>query len=916
MRPFALARAIPAACWLLVAAVGVRAGDEVDYRGQIKPLLKSHCYACHAALKQEGGLRVDTAALALKGGDSGPAVVAGKPEASPLIERVTASDASIRMPQEGKPLSAGQVDLLRRWIAAGAPAPEAEQPAADPKLHWSFQPPRRPAIPAARGQVANAVDCFLDAKLADRELAPLGPASPEVQLRRLYLDLIGLPPTRGQLHAFLADRSPDAYERAADRLLASPQYGERWARHWMDVWRYSDWYGRRAVPDVMNSYPQIWRWRDWIARSLAEGKGYDQMILEMLAADELWPGEPERHVATGFIVRNWFKWNYDTWMRDQVEHTGKAFLGLTFNCALCHDHKYDPISQEDYFRFRAIFEPLELRHDRVPGEADPGSFKKYVYAESYGPIATGRIRVFDEKLDAQTFMYRGGDQRNRFEGRPPVAPGVPAILGGAPFAIEPIDLPPQAYYPGLRAHVREEELVRCKAAVTKAEASVSKASAAHAAAEEASRGIKPFDESAAKTLAVAERTLAAAEATLAAARGDLSALAARIEADRARYESHSPQAQELATIAARLEREAKALAARAQVAAAALAASQAEAAPADDKRPGAIAAALKKLAEATEADAAAQAELAKVDGNYSPLGPVYPARSTGRRAALARWIASADNPLTARVAVNHVWRWHFGRPLVETTANFGASGKPPSHPELLDWLALELVENHWSPKRFSRKLVASEAYRRASDGGIQESNIPHSALRTPHLLDPENRWYWRAHVQRMEAEVVRDSVLAVAGELDQSVGGPEIDHAQGLSSRRRSLYFAHHGESKMELLELFDGASPTDCYERSTSTRPQQALALSNSELAREAARQLAARLHEPNIADEPFAQAAFEHVLSRSATPGELAAATGFLARQKAIVGEAEPQADSTLRSRASLIHVLLNHHDFVTIR
>ena len=281
------------------------------------------------------------------------------------------------------------------------------------------------------------IDRFLAAKQRELGLTPVGEAPRNILLRRVYLDLIGLPPTRDELHAFLADERPDAYERVVDRLLASPQYGERWGRHWMDVWRYSDWYGRRSVPDVMNSYPHdlaVAR----LDRPLAErGQGLrPDGAVEMLAADELWPDDQERCAATGFIVRNWFKWNYDTWMRDQVEHTGKAFLGLTFNCALCHDHKYDPITQEDYFRFRAFFEPLELRHDRVAGQADPGPFMKYVYAKSYGPIAHGMIRVFDEKLDApDVHVPRRRRAELKIEGKPAVPPGVPAMLGGERIAV-------------------------------------------------------------------------------------------------------------------------------------------------------------------------------------------------------------------------------------------------------------------------------------------------------------------------------------------------------------------------------------------------------------------------------------------------------------------------------------------------
>ncbi len=268
-----------------------------------------------------------------------------------------------------------------------------------------------------------------------------------------------MPPTRPELQAFLDDPSDASYEQVVDRLLASPHYGERWGRHWMDVWRYSDWYGRRAVPDVTNSYAMIWRWRDWIVRSLNDDKGYDRMVAEMLAADELEPGNDTEAVATGFLLRNFYRWNYNTWMKDNVEHTAKAFLGLTIQCAHCHDHKYDPISHEDYFAFRAIFEPLEVRHDRVPGEPDPGPYPKYVYGAAYKPITSGLTRVFDEKLDAQTFLYTRGESRNIVPGRPPVAPGVPRFLGGA-FRVEAVDLPHEAHYPGLKPFFQREELLQ------------------------------------------------------------------------------------------------------------------------------------------------------------------------------------------------------------------------------------------------------------------------------------------------------------------------------------------------------------------------------------------------------------------------------------------------------------------------
>jgi hypothetical protein len=455
-------------------------------------------------------------------------------------------------------------------------------------------------------------------------------------------------------------------------------------------------------------------------------------------------------------------------------------------------------------------------------------------------------------------------------------------------------LPPQAFYPGLQPFVQQEELARRRADVVAAESALS--------------------------VATDEKARPPLEAKLAAAKAELASLESRIAADNARYGA-TADADALAKSAAKAEREAKAAAAQADVAVAEVAAAAADALPADDKKAAAVKAAQDKLTAVKAALTAAQAEVAKEDGNYTPLSPVYPQQSTGRRAALARWITSRDNPMAARVAANHVWRWHFGQALVPTVANFGRNGKPPSHPELLDWLAAELMDGDWTMKRLHRTLVTSDAYRRSSgminDQAPMSEQILNPKSEVPNQsVDPDNIYLWRANPTRMEAEVMRDSLLAVAGELDARMGGQEIDHAQGLTSRRRSLYFAHHGESKMEFLELFDAASPTDCYERSTSIRPQQALALSNSDLAREMSRKLAARLAAQGMSEEDFVTAAFEQVLSRSPSPAEAAAAGKFLANQQALYLESAASGDLVQRSRESLVHVLLNHHDFVTVR
>ncbi len=450
---------------LFAAGTTVLADDDsVDYARDVKPILHERCYSCHGTLKQEAGLRLDTAEFAFKGGDSGPAIVSKDLNASHLIDRISATDDSVRMPPEGKPLTPDQISLMSRWIEAGAPAPDDEKPEEDPRQHWAFQKPVRPAVPnfhsllnPAGNSTVNPIDAFIAGQRSSAGTTPLPQADRATLLRRVYLDLIGLPPSADQLQQFLNDDSPSAYENVVDQLLASPQHGERWGRHWMDVWRYSDWYGRRSVPDVMNSYPMVWRWRDWIVRSINENKPYDQMIVEMLAADEVLPADDENIVATGYLVRSWFKWNYETWKKELVEHTGKAFLGLTLNCAQCHDHKYDPLAQEEYFRFRAFFEPLELRHDRVPGEADPGMFEKYIYGKPYGPIKSGMVRVFDEYLDAETFMFSKGDARLRIEGKPAMTPGAPAVIGGDHLQTTTLTLPIEAAYPGMKEFIRTEE---------------------------------------------------------------------------------------------------------------------------------------------------------------------------------------------------------------------------------------------------------------------------------------------------------------------------------------------------------------------------------------------------------------------------------------------------------------------------
>jgi hypothetical protein len=853
--------ALAAVC---VAPPAARAADAVDYLRDIKPVLKERCYACHGALKQKGKLRLDTVALATTGGRSGPAITPGK-AGSLLLERVCDTDDRTRMPPEGQPLSAAEIKLLKAWIEQGAKGPKDEAPELDPSKHWAFQPVSRPKVPQGS---ANPIDAFLQAKWQEKGLKPVAEADKATLLRRVYLDLVGVPPTRDELLAFLKDDAPDAYEKAVDTLLASPQYGERWGRRWMDVWRYSDWYGRRSVPDVLNSYGQVWRWRDWVVTSLNNDRAYDEMVKLMIAADELAPTKDEDLVATGFVVRNFFRWNYNNWMRDNVEHTAKAFLGLTFNCCHCHDHKYDPITQEEYFKLRAVFEPIEIRHDRWPGEADPGVYPKYSYTASYKPITSGLVRVMDEKPDAKTYFYTGGDERNVQKDRGPVAPGVPAALGGT-FAVRAIDLPPESWYPGLKAFVRKEETDKLEAQVK----------VQYAALEATMR-------------AGEVNAVRVAEAALTVELAKLTALKARIAADDVRYLSALGDLKTAAEAASRAER--------------AVVLAQAQLNLTRAQFPTKAAPKLAPVADLVKAVEAARKALDVPSVVYAPLSPQYPKTSSGRRAALANWIASKDNPLTARVAVNHIWAGHFGTPLVETTNNFGRSGKAPTNPELLDWLASELVSQGWKTKPLHRLVVTSRAYRMTSKGAD-----------SPNLkADADNVYLWRFPTTRLEAEAVRDGLLAVAGELDPARGGPEVPQDQAQASRRRSLYLAHHGEARAEFLDIFDAANPCDAYRRSTSVLPQQALALANSDLAQRLSRALAVKLSAAAKDDTDFVRAAFETVLSRPPRDAEASASAKFLARQRELLAAEAKGTDPAPRARANLVLALFNHTDFVTVR
>lgn len=1110
-----LQRSVTTAVLLTLSAVSSAIAGPVDYEREVKPIFREHCAACHGVLKQQAELRVDTGASLRAGGSSGPAVIPGNPEESLLLKVVTGR-GDFQMPPEGEgsKLTAEKIDVLTRWIAAGAESPADERPDEEPKHYWSYQPVRRPDIPQVVGAVVhNPLDEFLAAEQARLKVTVRPEADKAILLRRAMLDLIGLPPTREGLHAFLADESPDAYERLVDRLLASPQYGERWGRHWMDVWRYSDWYGSRAGNEIRYSQRHIWRWRDWIVDSLNADHGYDQMVREMLAGDELAPGDPDTIRATGFLGRNWYKFDRNVWMFETVEQTSQAFLATTLRCCRCHDHKFDPLLQRDYYRFRAFFEPHDVRTDALIGQSSADK------DASLGEVfKTGVSLVYDKQPEAKTYVFKRGDNRYPDESQL-MLPGAPAVFAMDEVVVTPVDLPQKAWFPALEPSLIAELEKSALASVLKAREDLSekrqllagqqqKLDRLAAGAETSFREVGtafterfqtwrpdiwkvvsgqwehqggklvqsvpgPFTTIAADfvppqdfTARLRYRTLEAgvihsvglffdmvdskdAQAIYSATNNTTSTIQAfhrrggveqypsagvvpwpikigqelavdvatrgqllnvwvngelaivytmpmprqpgkfglwthagsaeflelvidplprdfpmasqaadrlpspyaigtkadlensinrsqaaillaekgveisdvekislekRIVAEREKAErlTQLPSASspaniplQSAVVAAATERQLAFLKAERNV-------MHAEQNDAGSKSAGDATAEAKakaasdresKIVAAKKALEAARSALATSDGSYTPLGPTYPMTSTGRRTALARWITDSRNPRTSRVAVNHIWLRHFGEAIVPTVANFGLNGQRPSHPELLDWLAAEFTDSGWNMKRLHRMMVSTAAYRRVTTDGPDAS----STL----TIDPKNRSLWRMTSRRMESEVVRDSVLALAGRLDRQLGGPEIPESQGEQSTRRSLYFRSTPNEKMSFLDTFDQANPNECYRRQESVMPQQALALMNSLLSLSKASAISEVLQQDceragqTVAVASVIPLAFEQVLSRPPTVQEIAACERLLSKQNTI--------EEALQT---LVHVLLNHNDFVTIR
>lgn len=762
------------------------------FENDVRPILVKRCFDCHGEKKQKGGLRMDHIGYLKSGGDTGPALLPGDPEKSPMIEAIRYKNEEFQMPPKEK-LPDAEIAVLEKWVKLGAPWPENKANKVvvteggfteEERNYWFFKPVANVSPPRIENAwVRNDIDRFIAAKHAEVKLHPAGEADRHELVRRVYFDLHGLPPTPEQVDAFVNDRSPQAYEKLVDQLLASPRYGERWAQHWLDLTRYAESDGYNA--DAYRS--SVWPYRDYVIKSLNNDKPYDQFVREQLAGDELEPENPEVLIATAFLRHPVYEWNqrdvrgqWDIILTDMTDTTGELFLGLSMGCAHCHNHKFDPILQKDYYRLRAFLAPVQWRDDLKL--ATPAEKKAHADQQAKWETATAEIRA---KMDALT--------------NPIIEPRVDRAL--------------TRFTDDLQAMVRKPSTERD--AYEKQLAGLCERQMEHER--------KTFDPI--KSLKTEE---AKAEYK-------------RLQEELAKFDTLKPKPLLDAFVAT----------------------------DAGTKAPSNM---LKTRKGEQDIAPGFLTLLEPKEPKITPKG-----NSTGRRTVLANWITRPDNQLSTRVMVNRVWQYHFGRGIVATASDFGKLGEVPTHPELLDFLARKFVTNGWHLKPLHREIMLSATYRQTARG-----EPPEAALKT----DPTNRYLWRFNPRRLDAEQVRDALLAASGELDESVGGPAEDG----NGTRRSVYVMKKRNNQNELLRALDApAGFASTSERQSTTTPTQALQLLNGDWLLARSRKLAARVE--TIDDAWLA------VLGRPPTERERETAEGFLKKR---AGSATPP--SSIRSEAAV--------------
>ncbi len=844
------------------------AGKTARFEHDVLPILRTHCLKCHGE-QRKGGLDLRTPATMLRGGTNGPVLVKGNAAKSVLFGQVA---TRAMPPGKAVKLTATEIRTVRDWINAGAPAEQpdtvAETVTAGDRRFWAFRPPVRPPVPGVRraDRVRTPIDAFLLARLEAGGLGFSPDADRVTLLRRLYYDVLGLPPTPAEADAFLADSRPDAHERLVDRLLASPHHGERWARHWLDAAGYADTVGTDNDADIIRVREGLWRYRDYVVRALNADRPYDRFLTEQLAGDELvdWRSAPkftpeitEALTATGFLrtaVDNTTEAELNRPLeRHEVLHgtleiVTSNLLGLTVACARCHDHKFDPVPQEDYYRLLACLTPA---YNPQAWVQPPNR-----HVEDVSAVEKETLNRHNADLDRQTAalaqkladLHRPHERR-LFEAKLATLPAV--LRDDVRMAV--------AIPPGKRGAVQKY------------------------LAEKLGPSLKVRPDEVEQSLTDAERR------ETERLRREVASLKGRRRVPgkiQALFEVGPPPPTRLLRRGNHLT-------------------------PGPEVPPGFL-------------------QVLTPAGAPAVVPPPRPgARSSGRRTALARWLTRPDHPLTARVIVNRVWQHYFGEGIVATPDNFGHSGARPTHPELLDWMATELVRGGWSLKRLHRLILTSTAYRQAS------SRPPGAAGGAdPRQVDPGNRLLGRMRLRRVEAEVVRDAVLAVSGKLDRTVGGPPVPietrkdgmvvvAAKGLATPtapyRRSLYLLARRNYQLSLLSVFDQpAMATNCTRRTSSTVPLQALTFLNDAFILEQADHFARRVAGAAGPDaRRRVETAFRLALVRPPSRAEVEGALRLLERQAARHrGQANTgPEEASLRALAHLCQMLLCTNEFLYV-
>ncbi len=870
---------------LVILPSAVRADDADKYaffEAKIRPVLVENCLKCHGETKANGKLRLNTKEGVLKGGVSGPAIIVGKAKESLLIKAIRHADPELAMPSKEKKLPENVIADFEKWINTGAADPrDGKQPAVADGIDWkkargfwSFQLPRMPTLPNVNntGWAKTPIDRFILAKLEAEQLTPVRPAGKRELIRRATFDLTGLPPTPEDVEAFLRDDSPNAFGKVVDRLLASPHYGERWGRYWLDVARYAE---DQAHTFAVKPNTDAWRYRDWVIKALNDDMPYDRFVRLQIAADIIEKDSPtrvENLPALGLfgLGAQYYK-NTDAAkaaadeLDDRVDTLTRGFLGLTVSCARCHDHKFDPVPQIDYYSLAGIFTNCKITN--VP-LTDSAKAKRMEETQA-------RIK----KLDSEIKETLRKEKAQRAEAKS--AELARYLVASWKFQTLK-QMNPKA---SMTAFSKQEDvdqvvLGRCVKLVEKN---------------------KQF-EMMRKMTASEKEIRTAAEAMQKQVRGLISAkgkldkmkmelLNTLFYADNSVFQLSDSQVKKLLPEATLKKLEDSS-------------ATLVKLQKSDDAKPVPIA---HGLAETGSTDMKVM-----LRGNPAKLGEVAPRRflkilagdepskftQGSGRLELANSIASKENPLTARVIVNRVWQYHFGRAIVGTPSNFGELGDRPSHPELLDYLAVKFMNDGWSFKKLHREIMLSAVYQLSAERDA-----------TNFGKDGDNRWFWRMNRRRLDVESWRDSMLAVSGKLDPKLGGPTTN-LSAVDNVRRTVYAKISRHDLNPLLRLFDFPDANITSERrSETTVPQQQLFVLNSPFVIETSKAFAARIQKEGTTDAERLQRAFALAYGRQASGDESQAFLAFLG------GSDEQPKDNRLSRWERVAQVLIGSNEFMYV-